>query len=306
MTKKFLVAAAFAASASSGAGAAMASCVNIEPVIVPQVRLDPLDAAGPGELMQPLVVTFRRAGVDTTPIKVTYQIVDEDSNVQSRVGVTRGPAVVWQSQDSAREIGAFRSEAYPLLRSGRVLLGEKDQAAQATVYMRLVNLREDLPAGIYREAFTVRYWCGEDQGSLPYEAQGIVAVSVAVPNVLSASVAGASARGEVDFVDFSARKRDLMISIRSTGPYRVTARSLNGGVMVRDTVSTATDEADRIRYRTTLDGKTLEVAGSSSEPMARAGLLGRQMALELEVEDTATKRAGAYADTLLLTFAPAN
>lgn len=303
--KRLLAAAAIVATASGLAGVASANCANVEPVIVPQVRIDPLDAAGPGEVMQPFTLTFRRAGADSAPIKIRYQVVDEDSNVQTRVGVTQGPVVVWQSRDSVREIGAFRSEAYPLLRAGGVVIGENDQAVQTTIYMRLINLREDLPAGVYREQFSIRYWCGGEDNALPYEANGIVAVSVAVPNVLSASIAGASARGEVDFLDFSVPVRDLLISVRSTGPYRVTARSVNGGVLLRETASNP-DEADRIGYTATLDGKLLATEGVSSKPMTRAGLLGRQMSLQVKVGDVSDKRAGAYADTLLLTLAPAN
>lgn len=303
---KRLIIAATAASTLAWAGPALASCITVEPVIVPQVRMDPLDAAGPGEMMQPLVLTFRRAGVGGTPIAVRYQIVDEDSTVLSRVGLSQGPTVIWQSQDSSREIGAFRSEAYHLLRTGRAALGENEQASQATVYLRLTNLREDLAAGVYREQFTVRYWCGEDESAMPYESQGVVAVSVAVPNVLSANIAGASSRGEIDFMDFATRSRSLQVSVRSTGSYRVTARSLNGGAMVRDNATASLAEADRIGYRASFDGVVLGTDGASAQPMGRAGLLGRQISLQVEVEDTASKRAGDYTDTLLLTLAPAN
>lgn len=295
-----------ATAASSFAGSAFAQCAMVDPVVVPQIRVDPLDAAGPAELVQPLILTFRRAGLDAAPLTVRYQIVDEDSNLRSRVGQSRGPMVEWQGEDSSRDIGAFRSEAYSLLRSSRAVFGENDQATQQSVILRLTNLREDLSAGIYREQFTVRYWCGDDDGQMPYEAQGAVAVSVAVPNVLSANVAGATARGEIDFLDFAVRDRSLQVSVRSTGPYRVTARSVNGGVMLRDQARLAGDPADRIRYAASFDGEPIGIDGTSSQPMARAGLLGRQIPLDIQVEDTGSKRAGAYADTLLLTLSPAN
>lgn len=303
--KSGMIAVIAATAASSFAGAAWAQCASVDPVVVPQVRVDPLDAAGPGELVQPLILTFRRTGVDTAPVMIRYQIVDEDSSLRSRIGLSKGPTVEWQGQDSSRDIGAFRSEAYTLLRSGRALLGENDQAVQETVVMRLTNLREDLPAGVYREQFTVRYWCGEAETSMPYESQGAIAVSVAVPNVLSANIAGASARGEIDFMDFAVLSRTLQVSVRSTGPYRVTARSLNGGVFQRQRAG-AGDAADVIRYDATFDGQALNTAGTSSQPMPRAGLLGRQIALDVEVEPVDDKRAGVYADTLLLTLAPAN
>lgn len=295
-----------ATAASSVAGAAFAQCAAVDPVIAPQIRIDPLDAAGPAELVQPLILTFRRTGMDTAPLTIRYQIVDEDSNLRSRVGVTQGPVVEWQGEDSSRDIAAFRSEAYSLLRSSRAVFGENDQATQQSVILRLTNLREDLSAGVYREQFTVRYWCGEDDGQMPYEAQGAVAVSVAIPNVLSANVAGATAHGEIDFLDFAVRERSLQVSVRSTGPYRVTARSVNGGVLLRDQARLAGDPADRVRYAASFDGQAIGIDGSTSQPMARAGLLGRQIPLDIQVEDTSSKRAGAYADTLLLTLSPAN
>ncbi|GAA0647634.1 hypothetical protein [Brevundimonas lenta] len=289
------------------AGTAAAQCANVEPVIAPQVRLDPLDAAGPGELMQPLVLSFHRAGVDTSAVTIRYQIVDEDSFVVSRVGLSQGPQLVWQSSDSTRDIGAFRSEAYPLLRTGQVTLGEDDQSVQARLFMRLTDLRSDLSSGVYREQYTVRYWCGDaDQASLPYEAQGAIAVSVAVPNVLSANIAGASTRGEIDFMDFAVRERELQVSVRSTGPYRVTARSQNGGVMLRDNLRGAGDQADRINYDVTFDNAALSLDGAGGQPMPRAGLLGRQFSLGVTVGDVAANRAGDYADTIFLTLSPVN
>lgn len=300
------IAAASGIALAAFAHTATASCVIVEPVLTPQVLLDPLDASGAAEFTQPFALTFRRADTGAGALTVRYQIVDEDSAIQSRVGAGRGPAVVWQSQDSTREIGAFRSDSSPLLRSGVVSLGDDDPAAQTTIFMRLVNLREDLSAGVYREQFTVRYWCGEDQAAMPYEAPGAIAVSVAVPNVLSASVAGVSPRGEIDFMDFSVTRRHLMISVRSTGSYQVSARSLNNGAMVREGAAPGLDSADRIGYEARLEGEPLMLDGVSTRSMPRAGLAGRQYAFEVEVEDTRSKRAGAYGDTILLTLAPVN
>lgn len=289
------------------ATSAAAQCATVEPVIAPQIRVDPLDAAGPAEMVQPLVLIFRRAGTDVGPMTVRYQIVDEDSSVVSRIGQSRGPRVVWQGEDSSRDIGAFRSEAYPLLRTGRVVLGEDDQAAQTRVMMRLTDLRDDLPAGVYREQFTVRYWCGsEDTASLPYELPGAIATSVAIPNVLSASIAGASTRGEIDFLDFALRSRQLQVSVRSTGPYRVTARSENGGVLVREDVRGTPNASDRIAYTVRFDGQPLDGEGAGGQLMSRAGLLGRQTVLDVAVGDVGGNRAGAYKDTLFLTLSPVN
>lgn len=293
-----------AAGAALAAGSAAAQCVTVDPVHVPDVRVDPLDAAGPGELVQPLAVTFRRADADgASPVTVRWQIVDEDSQIRARIGRSVGPLVEWQSEDSIRDVGALRNEAFSLLSTGTVRLEPGEQTAQRDVRLRLVDLRQDLPAGVYREQFSVRLWCGEAEQSLPFEFQGVVAASVTVPNVLSASVAGASLRGEIDFLDFSVPTRTLNVSVRSTGPYVVSARSENGGVMVREGAA-GRDAADRIPYAAAFDGRALDLDQTATARADRAGLAGRQIPLEVTVDDVSTKRAGQYSDTLFLTLTP--
>jgi len=280
-----------------------AQCVSMDPVIVPDIRVDPLDATGAAQAVQPLTLTFRRTGTVAAPIKVFYQIVDEDSPVQSRVGVTTGPRVEWRSDDASRMIGASRGDAYALLRSGVVALDEDDTSRQANVRLFLTDLREDLPAGVYREQFTVRYWCDEAEGAAPYEIPGIVTVAVQVPNVLSANIAGASAHGEIDFLDFATRSRSLSISVRSTGRYEVSARSENGGIMVREG-SVSRQGADVIAYDVRFGGDPLTLEESAVLGRPAAGLAGEQIPLEVVVQDVSSKRAGSYTDTLILTLTP--
>jgi len=300
------LAAILAASAGlTMASMASAQCVSVDPVVVPQVRIDPLDAAGPGEVVQPFVLSFRRAGAGSEPLAVRYQVVDEDSTIVSRVGLTQGPTVEWSSSDTSHDIGAFRSDAYTLLRTGSAVLGENDTVAQRQVAMRVTDLRADLAAGVYREQFTVRYWCGDIDQGLPFESTGIVSVSVAVPNVLSANIAGASTRGEIDFADFAQLSRRLVVSVRSTGPYRVAARSLNGGVMLREG-GNSEQVSDRIGYRASFDGHLLDLAATSGQSADRAGLVGRMIPLEIEVDSIERNRAGSYFDTLFITLSPAN
>ncbi len=281
-----------------------AQCVTVDPVIVPAVRVDPLDATGAAQVMQPVTVTFRRVGSETGPVRITYQIVDEDSTGPQRVGITSGPRLEWRSGESGRNIGASRNEAYALLRSGEVALGPNEASEQSQLRLFLPNLREDYPAGVYREQFTVRYWCGDADTTLPHEIPGIVTVTVQVPNVLSANVAGASSRGEIDFLDFATLSRALSVSVRSTGPYAVTAKSVNGSVMLREGAG-GSDSADRIPYIVTFGGRALTLGAASSFTNPRAGLAGQQISLNVTVDDVSTKRAGRYSDTLILTLAPA-
>jgi hypothetical protein len=302
--KRALKATVFAASVLAAPNA-WAQCVSIDPTMVPDIRLDPMNATGSAELVQPFTLTFRRAMVDNQPIQLRYQILDEDSAVQSRVGASEGPVAVWQSHDSSRDVGGLRNQSYALMNSSLVLIGQDEAASQRQIMLRLTDLRSDLHSGIYREQFTVRYWCDSEGVTPPFESVAVVGVSVVVPNVLSASIAGASAQGEIDFLDFSSLDRRLQISVRSTGPYRVTAKSLNSGFMLREG-SAGTDASDRIRYDATLGGQSIGVGEEAAVTMPRAGLAGRQLPLGVAVQDVGSNRAGAYTDTLLLTLAPAN
>jgi hypothetical protein len=282
-----------------------AQCVTVDPVIVPAVRVDPLDTTGAAQIMQPVTMTFRRVGLDHGPVRVIYQIVDEDSEGPQRVGITSGPQLEWRAGDSGRNIGASRNEAYALLRSGVVALGENETSEQSSLRLFLPNLREDYPAGVYREQFTVRYWCDGEDVTHPYEIPGIVTVTVQVPNVLSANVAGASTHGEIDFLDFATLSRALMVSVRSTGPFAVAAESLNGSVMLREGAR-GNDSADRIPYVVTFGGRPLALGAANSFTSPRTGLAGQQMSLNVTVDDVSAKRAGRYSDTLVLTLAPAS
>ena len=115
---------------------------------------------------------------------------------------------------------------------------------------------------------------------LANDLTGIISVAIRVPNVLSATLAGGTNRGEIDFLDFSTLSRSLAVSVRSTGPYTVTARSLNGGAMLRDGL-TSTGEADRIPYDLRFGGQPLVQGTGGDGSYPRAGLQGRQMPLDV-------------------------
>lgn len=283
--------------------AVSAQCMTVDPAVVPDIRIDPLDATGVAQVMQPLNLTIRRTGLNMEQRKVLFQIVDEDSPIRSRVGMTGGPQIEWRSDDTSRNIGAIRNETYALLRSGTATLDENETSKQIGLRLFVENLRDDLPAGVYREQYTLRYWCADTQETLPYEVPGIVSVVVQVPNVLSANIAGASGRGEIDFMDFSTRTRSLSINVRSTGGYAVSVRSENGGAMVRDGGRPESDE-DRISYSVSFGGHRLTLGSDGGLINPRAGLAGQQIPLEVAVGNVDDGRAGTYRDTIILTLAP--
>ena len=285
------------------AAPAVAQCVTADPAAIPDIVVDPLDAAGSSEIVQPATLQFRRVGVGAPPLKVTYQVVDEDSPVRMRVGMNAGPEVEWRSNDVARDIGVVRQEAFALLRSGTVSFAAGETSKQVDIRLFVKNLRDDLPAGVYREQYSIRYWCGDPGSTVANELSGILSVTIRVPNVLSANVAGASKRGEIDFQDFTSLSRSLSISVRSTGPYRVTARSINGRALLREGATSAT-ELDRINYDLRFGGQPVAQESGAAFNYPRAGLQGLQIPLDVKVEDVSGKRAGKYSDTVLLTLAP--
>ncbi len=282
-----------------------AQCVAADPSAVPDISIDPLDATGANQIVQPLTLRFRRVGMETSPLNITYQIVDEDSSLRLRVGMDAGPEIEWRSNDAGRDIGALRRESYALLRSGTVSFAAGENSKDAGIRLFVKNLQDDLPAGVYREQYTIRYWCGDPNATVPNELSGNISVTLRVPNVLSANVAGGSRRGEIDFLDFATLSRSLSISVRSTGPYKVTARSLNGGTMVRQGAS-SNAQADRITYLLRFGGQAMTPDSGAGFSYPRAGLQGLQIPLDVTVEDVSGKRAGTYSDTVMLTLAPAS
>ena len=60
--KKLVMTVATVASSMAFGTSVGAQCVTVDPVIVPAVRVDPLDATGAAQIMQPVTMTFRRAG----------------------------------------------------------------------------------------------------------------------------------------------------------------------------------------------------------------------------------------------------
>ena len=104
-------------------------------------------------------------------------------------------------------------------------------------------------------------------------------------------------------MDSATLSRALAISVRSTGPYAVTAQSENGSVLLREG-AVGSDSADRISYAVTFGGRPLTLGTASSFTNPRAGLAGQQIPLNVTVDDVSTKRAGNYSDTLILTLAP--
>ena len=297
---KTTVAAALAAALM--AGPAWGQCVSVEPTFVPDIPIDPLDAAGAAAVVQPVSLTFRRIGSEREKLDVIFQVLDEDSTIP-RIGIYAGPQVEWQSVKGSRNIGVTRNEPYSFLRSGQVVFNPNSGSEQATLRLYVQNLHSDLPAGTYREQFTIRYWCGGDTSSnAPVEATGVLSATVRVPNVLSATVAGLSSQGEVDFYDFETLSRSLSISVQGTGPYEVSARSENNGAMFRD--GARIGDEDRVAYRIEFEGRALAPDGSARIRYPRAGLAGRQAPLVITAEDVSKKRAGRYSDTIILTLAP--
>lgn len=288
-----------------GGVSAAAQCVIFDPAAAPDIRVDPLDASGSAQIMQPLNLTVRRSGTDSAPIKVLYQVVDEDSPIRPRVGTTGGPQIEWRSTDSSRNIGATRNETYALLRSGVVDFGAGEMSKQIGLRIFVENLQDDLPSGVYREHYSLRFWCSDTGESSSYDIPGSISVAIQVPNVLSANIAGGSNNGEIDFLDFSTLSRSLAISVRSTGGYEISVRSENSGVMRREGPASINPN-EVIPYRVSFGGTRLPLGEQAGFYRTRAGLVGQQIPLDVEVDDVGTKRAGVYRDTIVLTLAPAS
>lgn len=279
---------------------AVADCVTVDQVTVPEIRLDPMNG-GVGVVSQSFYLTFTPTGpVTGRGLVIQYRISDEDSTPLQRVGQSAGPVVEWWG---GGDLGAPRIGDFDRGSQGAILF-EDNTSVAVPVTLNLPEPQADLAAGIYRESFTVRFMCNPKDRIID-DAPGRVGVSVAIPNIISANVAGAGSSGQIDFGDFANLSRSLNLSVRSTGPFEIRAESENAGALLRDGAA-APDEADRIPYRVTVDGLSLDLNGGWSSRQPRVGLLGRHFPLEVNVDDVSANRAGEYRDTLRVIFAPKN
>lgn len=132
---------------------------------------------------------------------------------------------------------------------------------------------------------------------------GVLQLVVDVPSTLTASLAGGSSSGTIDFGDFSTLTQTAMVGVSSTGPYAVRITSTNGQVMKLTTPPPGVAGAAnaQIPYTVTFAGTAVS---STPTRFSRTGVGGTHLPLSITAGPVGAKRAGTYHDIITVTFTP--
>ena len=239
----------------------------------------------------------------TTATSIRFLLID----TTPRGGLPRlgedGPAaydVVWQS-DPSRTVFTLGSDSLNDL-NGAVVEINSRRAVQTTFRLSIPRGQTAL-AGRQAEEFAIRYQCYAGRERLGTEseqpASNRTEYALRVPRLLTAFLSGQQTRGLIDFGTINALSsltRSIIVSAQSTLPYSVEVASENGGAVI-------SASGGRINYGLKLSGAQVTGGSTVTCPVTPAPS-GYNGALEVALSrhDVASQPAGAYADTISLTF----
>ncbi|MCS6622540.1 hypothetical protein N0B44_06440 [Roseibacterium beibuensis] len=297
--KRFLSAAGLIATlAQPGVAAACATFT----VTAPPLRYDPLSST-PAAPQPVNVIVTRQAQVGPAVVGVRFQFVDPmRGGPIFRLG-SQGP--VYDIIENGRVVVVGATSA-TLTAANSVAVQFADaghgDVVGAPGFRLEMEPAQNVAADFYIANLDIRYECRYADGGVSasmVQPNGLTLTAL-VPNLISVNLAGGGKAGVIDFGGFQRSTQRAFVSVRSTGPYRVTTQSANGGVM---RIAGMTGENASIAYSLTLDGHAIGAASHRLFQPAGAG--GADMLLQAAlVDDISQKRAGLYRDEVTVTFTP--
>jgi len=264
---------------------------NASPI---NVRYDPLGDQARNYVVVPVTLTGTAYG-DT---QLHAEFADQELTSPVRIG-THGP--IYDLQRSGTVVKPGTGIFDPGF-AFHYTFNNNGIAEPISGIQLLIDPGQDVAAGVYGESLDMVYRCQDPQSI--YTQSAVLQITVDVPSSLTASLAGGSASGTLDFADFSSLSRSVQVNVYATGPYALSVVSLNAQKMkLADAPAGAAGNANaEIGYTITFNGAAVSTAASAH--FARTGVLGAHLPLAVTAESVAGKRAGAYHDTLTLTFTP--
>lgn len=297
--KRFLFATSLIAVLSQPGVAA--ACANFT-VTAPPLRYDPLSSTPVAP--QPVnVIVTRQAQAGPAVVGVRFQFVDPmRGGPVFRLG-SQGP--VYDIMENGRVVIVGATSA-TLTAANSVAVQFAEAGPGDTVSAPGLRLEmepaQNVAADFYIANLDVRYECHYADGGVSasmIQPNGLNLTAL-VPNLISVNLAGGGKAGVIDFGGFQHSTQRAFVSVRSTGPYRVTTQSTNGGEM---RTAGMTGENASIAYSLSLDGHP--IGAVSSRLFQPAGAGGVDMLLQAAlVDDISQKRAGLYRDEVTVTFTP--
>jgi hypothetical protein len=267
---------------------------------------DPLGAEGAGQITRPVVLSVARgsdAGGPSSPKSdISAQFVEPDDVNITRVG-TRGP--IYSIYANQAEVLVDRTAAP--LRPSEIFthhFGDPANFAEAVHGLQLIiDGGQDIAAGVYEDKLEIQYSCAAAAAAgMPRIQPSVLRVRVDVPSKIIANLAGGSTSGTLDFADFATPARTASVNVYSTGPYALKVESANDGAMKLTETTGLSGASTQIAYNLSFQG--VAVVLGQAQVFPRTGVAGAALPLVVTAEPIASKRAGAYHDTLTLTFTP--
>jgi hypothetical protein len=278
------------------AAAAQAGCASFTAPPI-SVSYDPLGAQGSAQIVQPITLTA--ASDSGSPTAVMGQFVDQNSG-SLRIG-TGGPlyTIMRSYNRVVVPLGVTFNPSFAFDYDFMSVGTRKAEMIPGVNFY--IDPGQDVAAGVYRENFDLQYQCSSSTAT---ETQsGVLQIVVNVPSTLTASLAGGSTAGTLDFGDFSSLTRTAMVGVYSTGPYAISFSSANARAMkLQNPPPGAVNSSNaQIPYVVSFAGAALS-GGTTHFP--RTGVGGTSLPLTVTVDPALDKRAGVYHDVITVTFTP--
>lgn len=277
------------------AGAAAAPCASFRTVGEARIRYNPYEAGA----VAILSVQVAAAGAG----QVRFLLIDGDS---ARAGPPRfgatGPEryTLGALGDPARGFGAAGDQ--PTMLRGALAAGGIGEVQ----FQLAIPGGQPVRAGTHQQAFTVRYQClsadGAELGMTDEQVLPLL-LEVEVPAFAAATIRG-SDRGEIDFGAVGgasgAAMRTLDIDVAGTLPYEVAVTTAGGAMLKRGPGDPA-----GIRYAMRYGDAPVVDGGRVLCPMPALPVRRPDaFAVTLDARDIQSAAAGAYSDTVTLSFTP--
>ncbi len=265
-----------------------------------QIRYNPYSAAALTSFA--VQVSSRSAGAT----QVRFLLVDRDGAAAGGAGLgLRGPREyrLGVSGNPDRGFGTAADQPTTFNSAVAVLPAE---GSDNVMFQLTIAAGQQTRAGSHSQDLVVRFQCLAADGTpvgLPGEQALAVAIEAVVPSFVSANVAG-SDRGEIDFGTIGSHSatltRSLEISAVATLPYEVAVATANAARLLRDPLDTR-----GIGYAMAYGGVAVLPGGRvlcAQPPLP--GARPDTLAVTLAASDIDAVPAGAYSDTITLTFMP--
>jgi spore coat protein U-like protein len=305
MTTMLRISAMLAACAFASPAMAQSQCAEFEMIgNGTSAVYQPFD---PGPMVETFQVRARRLADGISGVR--FLLVDRTPQPTGpQIGAT-GPLdydITWLENSTRRVLVVGNEQPQPM--TGADLDFPGRSGVQVTRFSLTVPAGQQAPAQIHRENLIVRYQCLGANGNpvgATQEQPATLEIALAVPRYVAAYIGSmGQTRGTISFGDVNAPSASLTraigITALSTLPYAIAFDSENA-LMLKRQRNDVSGIGYAMRYAgvPVLDGETL-VCPTTPAPMGR----GEQFEVALDRSTVARLPAGAYADTVTLTFTP--